>query len=416
MSRAEIKPGQTTIDRAKMTTKDGISKLRFTVVFLDGSRVRKTVQAPKGVSESALRDMAREKVEEWFRLENSTGEWKPSQPISEFITAVSIPEIENSNRIKQRSKDRYKISARHLEKALRGYPINKAITFRVLEKTLESIALEHGVGTATSCRSVLSKYVIRPLKRAGLIDANPIAGEELNLPQKLDAQGKGKTIHTLNEAEWRTVIEHLLHRDTDKALHAKAINVRQVTKAKHARLVRMTLLQATTGLRISEANAIKWQDVQDTTEGVLFIDATKVKGRLGRERGRTIPVLHEGVAAYLREHRGMNEEFVIGSPADTYKQWDSNNADDDVPELYRQVAKATNVPILAHMRSHDWRATLNGIYEPYFTPEQRAAMFGHTIAVNNTYYTDGLNIEQKALNVKDALNKNARNTAQQHSS
>lgn len=124
---------------------------------------------------------------------------------------------------------------------------------------------------------------------------------------------------------------------------------------------------------------MRWKHVIEH-EDRLLIDATKdfVKGRKGKEKGRQIPILREDVADYLRTHRGDDDHNVIGSPSTTAKPWTATNADDVVPELYRQIAKATSVAVLADLRSHSWRATLHGIYADKINPAARAAIFGHT--------------------------------------
>lgn len=112
----------------------------------------------------------------------------------------------------------------------------------------------------------------------------------------------------------------------------------------------------------------------------MLIDASAdiVKGRKGKEKGRFIPILRADIAEYLRQHRGAPEEYVVGSPTDTLKPWDSTNADDKIPELYKQIADETGVAILANLRSHSWRATLHGVFSDTIDPATRAAIFGHT--------------------------------------
>ena len=129
------------------------------------------------------------------------------------------------------------------------------------------------------------------------------------------------------------------------------------------------LLQAVTGLRISEASNVQWKHVIEHGDHLL-IDATRdiVKGRKGSEKGRHIPILREDVADYLRSHREDDDHYVIGYPSSTTKPRNPTNADDVVPEFYRQVAEATDVALLADLRSHSWRATLHGVYADKIDP------------------------------------------------
>src|SRR5699024_7645055 len=105
--------------------------------------------------------------------------------------------------------------------------------------------------------------------------------------------------------EWDAVIKHLLTRDTEPLLTpTKHKNIRQSTKNIHARIVRLTLLQAVSGLRIAEANQLQWKHIIDGDDGMLInASADIVKGRKGKERGRYIPILRADVAEYLRTHR-----------------------------------------------------------------------------------------------------------------
>ena len=214
---------------------------------------------------------------------------------------------------------------------------------------------------------------------------------DLSVPEEKGPQGR----RTLTEAEWETVVKHLLTRNVSSLLTpTKHKNIRESTRAVHGRVVRMTLLQAVTGLRISEANSVQWKHVIEHGDHLLIYDTRNiVKGRRGKEKGRHIPILREDVAAYLRTHREDDDHYVIGSPSTTTKPWNPTNADDAVPELYRQVSEATGVALLADLRSHSWRATLHGVYADKINPTTRAAIIGHTEQVADEYYTDRENIE-----------------------
>lgn len=120
---------------------------------------------------------------------------------------------------------------------------------------------------------------------------------------------------TLTKPEWDAVIKHLLTRDTEPLLTpTKHKNIRQSTKNIHARIVRLTLLQAVSGLRIAEANQLQWKHIIDGDYGMLInASADIVKGRKGKERGRYI-----GPSGFGVHHRTwasgvdpkINEPFV----------------------------------------------------------------------------------------------------------
>lgn len=71
----------------------------------------------------------------------------------------------------------------------------------------------------------------------------------------------------------------------------------------------------------------------------------------------------------------------------------TTNADDKVPELYKQIADETGVEILRDLRSHSWRATLHGVYADVMDARTRADIFGHTEQIADEYYNDRANVE-----------------------
>lgn len=387
-AKTKLLPGTHSIDRVHpRKTAKGDYVLDWSVRTHAGKLLRRRSQ---GKTKGEVRARARDKASDL--LTTSGGAWAPSSPIADYIDRVVQPSIEKASTLKQLSRNRYLASLKLVRQELTGYSIHDGTRFRVLEESLQNIARKKP-GSVSSARTVLSKYLITQLIRDGLLDGNPLKGVPIDLgnPEKKSPQDR----RTLTGTEWDTVVKHLLTRDVEPLLTpSKHKNIRKSTRAIHSRAVQMTLLQAVTGLRISEANAVRWKHVIEH-EDRLLIDATKdiVKGRKGKEKGRLIPILREDVADYLRTHRGDDDHYVIGSPSTTAKPWTATNADDVVPELYRQVAEATSVALLADLRSHSWRATLHGIYADKINPAARAAIFGHTQQVADEYYTDRANIE-----------------------
>lgn len=387
-AKTRLLPGTHSIDRAHPRKADkGGYILDWSVRTHAGKLLRRRSQ---GKTKGEVRARAREKAADL--LATSGGAWAPSSPIATYIDQVVQPSIENANTLKELSRNRYLASLKLVRQELSGYSIHDGTRFRVLERALQTIA-QRKRGSASSARTVLSKYLVTQLIRDGLLDGNPLKGVSIDLGDVEKKSPKGR--RTLTETEWNTVIKHLLARDVKPLLMpTKHKNIRQSTRAVHARAVRMTLLQAVTGLRISEANAVQWRHIIES-DGRLLVDATQdiVKGRKGKEKGRYIPILREDVADYLRTHREDDDHFVIGSPTTTAKPWTATNADDVVPELYRQVAATTGVTLLTTLRSHSWRSTLNGVYSDKLPATTRAAIFGHTEEINNEYYSDRANID-----------------------
>lgn len=382
-----IEPGHTSIDRATPRKTPTGWQLDWSVRLHDG-RIKQ--RRSKGKTKGEVRARARRKAEEM--LASTSTEWTPRTPITTYIDKVTRPKIEESSQLKDLSKRRYLASLNLVAAELKGYSVFDAMQFQVLEETLQAVAKTHP-GSVSSARTVLSTYIADALVRAGVIQGNPIRGARLDIRTQGEAGQNGR--RTLTNGEYELVIKHLLSRDISGPLvEPKKGGARQSTINAHARITRLTLLQAVTGLRISEANRLRWEHVEDDGEHVI-INATRdiVKGRKGKEKGRYIPILRADVSDYLREHREDGERYVVGSPTTTASAWDATNADDKVPELYKQIAEETGVEILRDLRSHSWRATLHGVYADVMDARTRADIFGHTEQVADKYYNDRANVE-----------------------
>ena len=391
-AKTRIPEGKSNVDLGQINfKKNPEGKYRHTLsVRTWGGRLRRTTIEARTIGE--WRRKAEAKKQAWLAA-SPAGSWTPATPVERYIDNVVTPAIDSTDRLKDLSKKRYRAALALVRGELKGYSIHDASQFRTLEAALQAIATT-APGSVSTARTVMSSYLLDNLIRDGLVPANPLRGARLDLPTA--APTKAPTgRRTLTRAEWDTVVKHLLERDTDRLLTpTKHKNLRKSTRNIHARAVRLMLLQAVTGLRIAEANLVQWRHVIEEGDHLL-IDATSdvVKGRKGKEKGRFIPVLRDDVAAYLREHRGEKDEYVVGAPSSTTIPWDPTNSDDSVPELYRQVAEATGVGILAGLRSHSWRATLHGVYADRIDPATRASIFGHTETVAAEYYNDRRNIE-----------------------
>lgn len=394
-AKTRLAPGEHSIDRVNPRPHNGGYVLDWSIRLNDGKLVRKRTQ---GATKSAVRARAKETAKNL--LQAGSQHWTLNKPINDYLATETAQRIKESEKLKDLSKRRYTAALELLKPHLKGYNISDAMTFDVMEKTLKAIAKE-APGNVSSARTVLSSYTADQLVRAGVITANPIRGVNLDIAS---SKPKKSGRRTLTKPEWDAVVKHLLTRDTTILLTpTKHKNIRQSTKNIHARIVRLTLLQSITGLRISEANKLQWKHVINGDDG-MFINASAdiVKGRKGKEKGRYIPILRADVADYLEQNRGAPEEYVVGSPTDTLKPWDATNADDKVPELYQQIADETGVAILANLRSHSWRATLHGVYADVIDARTRADIFGHTEQVADEYYNDRNNIESLMRQVKHA--------------
>ena len=393
-SRAPLQPGQSSIDRVPPRPHRGGYALEWTLKLHDGSTVRKRTQGrTKGEARSRARETARELL--------ATGPgaaWKTSDDIGAFIEQVSRPMITGSTSLRDSTRARYLQPLdlilgrcdRHPHKAaLAGVSIAAAGTYRRLYDCLQDIARTHGVGTADHARAVLSKYVLRPLIREGVLAGNPLAGERLDLDRTLTATKPSRGGVAIDAAAHERLLVGLLALDTAEGVAAP----RRGPVSREARIARRenvriaTLIQMTMGLRIAEVRTLTWDRVLEV-QGSRSI---AVPSEIAKNHtSRVVPFLDPRVIDVVEAHRQACEGvgYVIGSPADRAKLWDKDNCQKAIAELYKEWAVEYDIPELTTERSHVWRATLNTMYLDQVPEVARTAFFGHTAAVSREHYTD----------------------------
>lgn len=392
-AKTRLAKGEHSIDRVTPRPYGDGWVLDWSVRLHDGKLIRKRTQAPK---KGILRKRAKETAENLLQAGNR--HWDLNKEMVDYLNNKTAKQIRESNKLKELSKKRYLAALELLKDKFNGYSIYDAMSFDTVEETLQAIAKEHP-GSATTCRTILSKYVAPPLMKSEIIKSNYARDVDLNL-----APHEKQDRRTLTESEWDKVIKHLLIRDTTPLLiPTKHKNIRESTRNKHARVVRLTILQAMTGMRIAEANKLQWKHIEDTADGMLInVPASITKGKMGHEKPRCIPILRTDVEEYFRSRRGPDDDFVVGSPSTTSKPWDATNADDVIPYLYEQIAKETGVELLAELRSHSWRSTLHGVFADTIELSDRAGMFGHTKETAAKAYMDRNNAQTVLKTVRKA--------------
>lgn len=198
----------------------------------------------------------------------------------------------------------------------------------------------------------------------------------------------------LTAEEYARLVEHLLQIDcADVEKPKRGRWGIDAVIAKRRNVVDLTLTQATTGLRVSEANKLRAKHVEVADDGTMLIHATRevIKGGGNRSyRPRSVPVLDERVAERIlaRCNERGQEDRIIGSPTKPSTVWDESNCQDETQVLYRELARDCEVPLLATARTHVWRHTLNTVLLADVPEVVRAAFFGHTTDVNRSRYTD----------------------------
>lgn len=398
-SKSKLAPGETSIERAKMRQENGSYVFDWRIRLSDG---RLLTRRSRSKTIGIARRRAKEKAAELLRTQGQTT-WKSTDLINDYIEQVSAPMIESSTRLRPNTKLRYNTAINLISDAYktkqntRGYTIAGGTEFKTLEAILRDIAREHGKENAHHARTILSKYILQSMVRDGLIKSNPILKEtvDLNLPVNEDDQAITRGGHALTLEQYTKVVKHLLSIVPEDGISkpSRGRSGLEDRVAKRRNTIDITLLQAATGLRISEANALKWKDVTFKENGQVFVHVSKAVSKT--HKMRDIPLIIPAVADRLRDrkdHSRDSSDHVIGSPTDASKTWDARNCAKATANLYKELADELDIELLQTARTHVWRATLNTLLLASVPEIIRAAYFGHTQEVNRDSYTDVTNV------------------------
>lgn len=386
-----LQPGENSIDSTKpVRLPNGSYALQWRLCYKDGT-VKKFTTKHKGTI-GDLRRKAKKKAATELERYGKNSKWEPSSRMSDFIRKDVIPAVDETTKLKERSKKNYQKVLQYLASELEDYTIENAVRPRVLEEAFRKVALEHGTATARQAVKVTSKYVMERLVRDEVIPFNPLRDFTPDLPDHA-ACHRAAGGQALTPDQKERVIDYLLSTDVSE-IFAKGKTARQYSRegqrAKQRLVVDATLLQAATGMRISEVRLLRRKGIEEV-DGKLVIDITPEESKT--KKGRRILVLDERVEERLRERLlgvdGSPDAFVFHAPTASDREWDASNAQKAVRQLYMRLSKNLDIPLLSEARSHVWRTTLNNEWMAAGIPEAyRSAYLGHTGDVNQQYYTD----------------------------
>ncbi len=376
--------GETSIDRAHPSLRNGALALDWRIRMPSGEVIAKRTKAPKGTRHADLRARAHATAAKMLEeaspqaLESS---WKLSDGFAAYMDEVSRERLSEA-RLAPRTMVEYTRALELLIAASGKATIEQMCTPRALKNLLSSIENTNGPGTAHQARTVLSKYVLRPL--AGLDQLIP----SRHLLDDVDhgrSERRTELPAALSKDEWSKVLEHLLERSPELGIEVADAWNRKRAVLKNAQTIKLTLLQMVTGMRLSEALALTWDDVS-IKSGQTYVSIRDSK----TGRPRTIPMLDERVAMLLNRDESP---YVIHSPT-TDTKWDSANAGAAVRAFYPVLAEELDIPVLAEKRTHLWRATLNTILAESVPSSTRAAFLGHSESVNERAYTANVDLSK----------------------
>ena len=169
-------------------------------------------------------------------------------------------------------------------RALGPKTIQAATKMLAIEACLQEISQLHGKETSRRARSVLTGWVFRSLRRHELLDNNPVKGERIDL-NSMARQREGTPIGpavALSRDEYNRVVDYLVAMDPSKGVTAPKRGrwglEHRVTMRRN--MISLTLIQAGTGLRISEARQAWRGLIRDSVEHMAIdVDASIARGR-----------------------------------------------------------------------------------------------------------------------------------------
>ena len=257
MPRLQIASGTNTIDSVTpVRLANGKYRIQWKIRLQDGRLLsRDTTGSTKGEA----RARAHAKAAELLAQGGTGGTWKPSSLATEYLETVSKPIITESSRLSPNSKARYKTVLTYLTEA---YSIASVARRRTIEELLKGIAAEHGAESGRHAKGVASRYFFEELIKDDVIEFNPLAGARIDLGtvKKTTRPEGGRALTT---AEYDRVLTHLLTLDPAEGVvppkrgrYTLADRV-----AVHRCCIDLTLLQMATGLRVSEARTLMWDDI-----------------------------------------------------------------------------------------------------------------------------------------------------------
>lgn len=382
---APLEPGENDIDRRSVVDNGkGGYRLQWSIMLPDG-KLKRCKTELSNATKGAVKRRAKEQADMLLKSAGSSGAWTLRSQMSDYIRQVSMPEVENS-KCRDNTKRRYRIVLNLLADAWSGYSIADAVKPRCMQDKLNDIARKHGTTTATQCRKVASRWVLKPLEKVDcVLNGIKLPSTPVEITVQHCARKKPKGGQAVPEGEWRACVDYMLGLDPSEVSKRGAYTIEQRIAQRRA-VVEMTMLQAVTGLRISEARTLTWDKVHVTQDGMkveITPDISKT------HKGRFAAVLDPRVADRIlaRPHTDP-EGRVFPTPTTGTGEWDRQNCQKAMNKFMRtELSKVS--PMLAEHSSHVWRSTLATIADRRGVSEAvNAAQFGHSVQVDREYYND----------------------------
>lgn len=386
MPRLQIASGANTIDAVTpVRLPNGKYRIQWKVRLHDGRLISRDTT---GTTKGEARARAHAKAAELLAQGGTGGTWKGSSRATEYLEKVSKPIIEGSSKLSKNSKARYKTVLSYLTEAFKGYTIAAVSRRRTIEDLLKTIAAEHGAESGRHAKGVASRYFFEELVKDDVIEYNPLAGARIDLGAvKKSSRPEGG--RALTGDEYDRVLSYLLALDPAEGVAPPKRGSRTLADRIAVRqcCIDLTLLQMATGLRVSEARTLLWDDIIVDDEGHAGCVIRAENAKTHKER--VAALLEPDVLTHLQARReAVGGAYVVGAPLNPDAEWDRSNAQHALKELYSELARECKVPMLTEYRTHVWRTTLNTLYRDDVDALLRARTLGHTVEVNAARYSD----------------------------
>lgn len=401
-STAKLLPGEHTIDRSAIRPQsDGSLWMDFTILLPSGQKHRPRI---KGPTQGIVKRRAKMKADQLLKTNGATT-WKTTDSLLRFIEEESQPMMAKA-KLSRRTRERYEPvlqlllgrCTRHRHRhGLKAHTIGSGIRPKTLKAVLDEIARLHSLETARQSRTVLNRFIINALIEEELVERNPIESLPMSQITDVEPEERSRGGKSLTRSQYTRVLEHILAIDPAEMFQTpKQGQRKKAMTAKRRNAIDQMLLQMATGLRSDEANNIDWSLIDIDEDGQMSIQVTKDVAKGGIPRVSL--VLEPRVAERMKQRRNAagGRGYVIGSPTNNAKVWDSGNRNKAAVDLYIEVANALDIPLMLDERSHMWRTTLRSFYAGAVPNAVLNSQFGHGEKTAQKHYTDAGQMEALA--------------------
>ncbi|SFP61580.1 Phage integrase family protein [Geodermatophilus dictyosporus] len=262
---------------------------------------------------------------------------------------------------------------RYVDKAgssVRGLTLTEANNPQRLRTFLQTVADNHGTGAAAAARSVLMGILNLAVDNGTLL-TNAMRQVRVVKSQRVHRRREGREARDMTRAFTREERDSLIaHGDK----HALAEDVLPQTARKRQAVADLAAFMAYTGVRITEARSLRWEDVDLESDGPGHQPSVLIKGTKSKSSRRRLP-LPTSLAVRLRRRteQAGGTGYVFASPhmADTERAWDQSNCAKALAQLFLEAGLSWAVP-------HTFRRTVASLLHERGVPlVQIADQLGH---------------------------------------